>query len=112
MSSADAAAGRGREDGATLPPVRDNKNRILGDRCAVCPTCGFAQRYMIGHSEVGRETCPDCGSRLIVDCPDCGETIASVMQVDCRRCGTRLRPAELFGTPIRRKPEPSADFAN
>jgi hypothetical protein len=30
------------------------------------------------------------------------------MQVDCRVCGTSLRPAELFGTPIRRKAEPSA----
>ena len=28
------------------------------------------------------------------------------MQVDCRACGTPLRDPELFGVPIRRKPEP------
>ncbi len=92
--------------------MRDRKNRILGDRCAICPTCGFGRRYMLGHSDLEHEACPDCGTALIVDCPACGETIASVMQVDCRHCGTRLRPAELFGSAIRRKAEPSAGFSN
>ena len=44
---------------------------------------------------------------LVVECPACGETIESVMQVDCRACGTPLSPAELFGTTIRRKAEPA-----
>jgi predicted amidophosphoribosyltransferase len=92
--------------------MRDNKNRILGDRCAICPTCGFAQRYMEGHSEVREPACPDCGSDLLVGCSACGETIASVMQVNCRACGEPLRAPELFGGPIRRKPEPSRDFSN
>ena len=86
--------------------MRDRKNRILGDRCAVCPRCGFARRYLLDHTLPPDEPCPDCGAALLVDCPSCGETIASVMQVDCRRCGTPLRPGELFGSVIRRKPEP------
>jgi len=45
---------------------------------------------------------------MVVACTACGETIESVMQVDCRACGAPLRPAELFGTVIRRKAEPPA----
>jgi hypothetical protein len=45
---------------------------------------------------------------MVVACEACGETIESVMQVDCRACGAALRPAELFGTVIRRKAEPAA----
>lgn len=61
---------------------------------------------MLEHAFAAGESCPDCGTVLLVDCPACGETIASVMQVDCRRCGEPLRAAELFGSVIRRKPEP------
>jgi len=59
-------------------------------------------------AESGKNCCPDCGAELVVACPACGETIESVMQVDCRACGTPLRPAELFGTVIRRKAEPAS----
>jgi hypothetical protein len=88
-------------------PRDPRKNRILGDRCAICPRCGFGRRYLTGVTEPASEACPDCGATLIVACPDCGETIESVMQVDCRACGTPLRPGELFGATIRRKPEPA-----
>jgi hypothetical protein len=89
--------------------ARDSrKSRILGDRCAVCPRCGFGRRYLSGVTMPESDACPDCGATLIVACPECGETIESVMQVSCRACGTELRPAELFGVPIRRKAEPAA----
>ena len=53
-----------------------------------------------------RRAVPRLRRELVVECPACAETIESVMQVDCRACGTPLRPAELFGTTIRRKAEP------
>jgi hypothetical protein len=87
-------------------PRDPRKNRILGDRCAICPRCGYGRRYLIGITAPGDEPCPDCGAQLVVECPACAETIESVMQVECRACGTPLRPAELFGTTIRRKAEP------
>ncbi len=87
--------------------ARDSrKSRILGDRCAICPRCGFGRRYLVGVTDVDDPACPDCGTHLVVDCRACGETIESVMQVECRACGAPLRPAELFGGPIRRKAEP------
>ncbi|HEU0194634.1 MAG TPA: hypothetical protein VFQ71_10575, partial [Gaiellales bacterium] len=42
---------------------------------------------------------------VITACPDCGEPIASLMALTCRGCGRQLRPSELFGVEIRRKPE-------
>jgi len=89
-------------------PRDPRKNRILGDRCAICPRCGYGRRYLVGVTVPAHERCPDCGAELVVACPACGETIESVMQVDCRACGTPLRPAELFGTVIRRKAEPAS----
>ena len=84
----------------------DRKNRILGDATVVCPRCGFARRYLVGTSTVDDEACPDCGTPLVKECRACGEPLESAMQVDCRACGAPLRDAELFGVPIRRKPEP------
>jgi predicted amidophosphoribosyltransferase len=49
--------------------------------------------------------CPDCGGRVITECPGCGAGIASMMALTCAGCGEELRPAQLFGTEIRRKPE-------
>ena len=89
-------------------PRDPRKNRILGDRCAICPRCGYAQRYLVGVTTPAGAVCPDCGSVLLVACGACGETIESAMQVSCRACGEPLRAAELFGTTIRRKAEPMA----
>jgi hypothetical protein len=84
----------------------DRKNRILGDATVLCPRCGFAQRYLVGTTVIEAAACPDCGTRLIAECPACHERIESAMQVSCRACGQQLREGELFGVPIRRKPEP------
>ena len=89
-------------------PRDPRKNRILGDRCAICPRCGYGRRYLVGVTMPADEACPDCGTILVVECPACAETIESVMQVDCRACGEPLRPPELFGVAIRRKAEPPA----
>jgi len=49
--------------------------------------------------------CPDCGGEVITACPGCGAGIRSLMALTCADCGRELRPAELFGVEIRRKPE-------
>jgi hypothetical protein len=35
-------------------------------------------------------------------CPACNAPFASAFAVECEGCGEKLRPAELFGTKIRR----------
>ena len=82
-----------------------DRNRELGDRCAFCLGCGWGRRFMTGGAGSIPETCPDCGGRVITACPQCGEPIGSLMALTCRACGEQLRPGELFGTAIRRKPE-------
>lgn len=84
----------------------DRKNRILGDATVLCPRCGFVQRYLMGTTTVEAAACPDCGTTLLHECPACHAPLESAMQVDCRACGEPLRDGELFGVPIRRKPEP------
>jgi predicted amidophosphoribosyltransferase len=49
--------------------------------------------------------CPDCGGEVITACRRCGAGIASLMALTCAECGAELRPAQLFGVDIRRKPE-------
>lgn len=90
-----------------MSTARERKNTILGDRCAFCPSCGWARRYLLTYSEPPEGPCPDCGTELVVECPDCGEPPESYAQVACRHCGTALRPAEAFGSPIRRRAEPA-----
>jgi hypothetical protein len=82
-----------------------DRSRELGDCCGFCLGCGWGRRFMTGSAAALPETCPDCGGRVITACPDCGEPIGSLMALTCRSCGAELRPAELFGTAIRRKPE-------
>jgi hypothetical protein len=57
------------------------------------------------------ESCPDCGAALLVHCPACGHSIHSLMALTCAGCGAVLREPELFGRPIRRKPERHASSA-
>jgi predicted amidophosphoribosyltransferase len=77
----------------------------LGDACAFCTTCGWGRRYMLPDASGVPETCPDCGGRVLVECPACGDPIRSLMALTCAGCGHELRGDELFGRPIRRKPE-------
>jgi predicted RNA-binding Zn-ribbon protein involved in translation (DUF1610 family) len=87
-------------------PRDPRKSLLLGDRCAICPACGHARRYLEGVSAPEHEDCPDCGAPMLTRCGACDAAIESAMQVDCRACGAPLRAAELFGSEIRRKPEP------
>jgi hypothetical protein len=57
------------------------------------------------HADAVPAVCPDCGGEVITACRSCGAGIASLMALTCTECGTELRPAQLFGVDIRRKPE-------
>jgi predicted RNA-binding Zn-ribbon protein involved in translation (DUF1610 family) len=57
------------------------------------------------HADAVPAVCPDCGGEVITACRSCGAGIASLMALTCAECGTELRPAQLFGVDIRRKPE-------
>jgi predicted RNA-binding Zn-ribbon protein involved in translation (DUF1610 family) len=80
----------------------------LGDRCAFCLSCGWGRRYMAPDHAGVPDTCPDCGGAVLSHCPGCGHDIRSLMALTCEGCGHELRGPELFGRPIRRKPEKHA----
>jgi hypothetical protein len=77
----------------------------LGDACAFCTGCGWGRRYMLPDASGVPAACPDCGGGVLAACPDCGTPIRSLMALTCSSCAAELRPPELFGRPIRRKPE-------
>ena len=84
----------------------------LGNRAAFCAGCGWGRRFLAGVPVDLPDSCPDCGQPVIAACPGCGEGITSLMQITCSGCGEELRDAELFGRPIRRKPERHAGIAD
>ena len=84
----------------------------LGNRAAFCAGCGWGRRFLAGVPVDLPDSCPDCGQPVIAACPSCGEGITSLMQITCSGCGEELRDAELFGRPIRRKPERHAGIAD
>ena len=83
----------------------------LGNRAAFCTGCGWGRRFHAGLPVDLPERCPDCGASVLAGCPACGEAITSLMQITCAGCGEALRAAELFGGPIRRRPERHAQPA-
>jgi len=83
----------------------------LGDRAAFCAGCGWGRRFLGDDTTVVPAACPDCGGRVLAACPACEAPIRSLMAVTCASCGSALRAPELFGRPIRRKPERHAQQA-
>lgn len=85
--------------------MEHDRSRELGDCCGFCLRCGWGRRFMTGNRATMPQTCPDCGGEVISACPACGREIRSLMALSCAGCGHELRPDELFGGAIRRKPE-------
>jgi hypothetical protein len=82
--------------------LREERRKTLGDWVAFCLNCGFAQRYFDeSESELPQE-CPQCAGEMRSRCPECKARFSSVFAVRCEACGAELRPAEAFGTAIRR----------
>jgi predicted nucleic acid-binding Zn ribbon protein len=71
--------------------LREERRKTLGDWVAVCLGCGHAQRFFDEWADELRTACPACGARF-----------KSAFAVECEECGAELRPAELFGGPIRK----------
>lgn len=89
---------------ARKPPdwLIEERRNTLGHWSAFCVSCGYAQRYFEALEHELPKACPQCGADVLSRCPSCNARFASAFAVDCESCGRRLRPAELFGTQIRR----------
>ncbi|HEU5279889.1 MAG TPA: hypothetical protein VFU26_13435 [Gaiellaceae bacterium] len=82
--------------------IQEERRRTLGDWVAFCPSCGHVARYFEAHEAERPTVCPQCSATLVARCPGCDARLPSAFQVECEECGIRLRPNDLFGTPIRR----------
>jgi hypothetical protein len=83
--------------------LKEERRKTLGDWVAVCLGCGFAVRYVDEREGELPSACPQCAGELRARCPSCGARFSSAFAVECEACGGELRPAELFGTPIRKQ---------
>ena len=84
--------------------LREERRKVLGDWVAFCLGCGAARRWFEEFEAEVPATCPQCGGELLRRCRACGAAFSSVAVVDCEECGEPVRPNELFGSKIRRKP--------
>ncbi|MFN2472008.1 MAG: hypothetical protein ABR583_13680 [Gaiellaceae bacterium] len=82
--------------------LREERRKTLGDWVAFCLRCGFAQRYFDASESELPTACPQCGGQVRSRCPSCDARFSSVFAVACEACGAELRPAEQFGTAIRK----------
>ena len=80
-----------------------DRSRELGDCCGFCLQCGWGRRFMAGGAAAVPSECPDCGGVVITDPPQVVPDVGHALT--CAGCRAELRPASLFGTDIRRKPE-------
>ena len=83
--------------------LREERRKVLGDWAAFCLTCGAAQRWFEKSEADVPAECAQCGGQMLKRCPSCDEPFSSMFAVDCEACGAQLRPAELFGTRIKRR---------
>jgi ribosomal protein S27E len=82
--------------------LREERRKTLGDWVAFCLGCGHAQRYFAESEADLPAACPTCGGEMRRRCPACGARFSSVFAVRCEECSGVLRPAEQFGTSIRK----------
>ena len=82
--------------------IQEERRQALGDWVAFCLRCGFTLRFFEANEAEIPAGCPQCDGLLRHRCPACGALIASAFAVECKECDTALRPAELFGSPIRK----------
>jgi predicted RNA-binding Zn-ribbon protein involved in translation (DUF1610 family) len=82
--------------------IQEERRKTLGDWVAFCLACGHTQRYFLEDEDALSSACPQCGGELRHRCPACDAPIPSAFAVACEECGEAIRPAELFGTQIRK----------
>jgi predicted nucleic acid-binding Zn ribbon protein len=82
--------------------IQEERRKTLGDWVAFCVACGYTQRYFEEFAAEVPTACPQCGGEVVRRCGACDAPVASAFAVECEECGAPLRPAALFGSPIRR----------
>ena len=82
--------------------IQEERRAALGDWVAFCLRCGFTLRFFEEGEGRIPGACPQCEGPLRHRCPVCGALIASAFAVECEECDAPLRPAELFGSRIRK----------
>jgi hypothetical protein len=83
--------------------LRQERRKVLGDWAAFCLSCGSVRRWFEEFEREVPEECEQCRGRLLRRCPACNAPFSSAFAVECELCGAELRPAELFGTRIRKR---------
>jgi hypothetical protein len=82
--------------------IQEERRKTLGDWVAFCVGCGFTVRFFEELEEELPSACPQCSGELRHRCEACDALIPSAFAVECEECEAPLRPAELFGTAIRK----------
>ena len=82
--------------------IQEERRKTLGDWVAFCVGCGFTLRYFEESENEVATLCPGCSGEMRRRCPACGARFPSAFLVECEECGAPVRPAELFGGPIRK----------
>jgi DNA-directed RNA polymerase subunit RPC12/RpoP len=82
--------------------LQEERRKVLGDWAAFCVQCGAVRRWFEELEADLPVECPQCGGEILRRCRACNQPFSSAFAVDCEACGAPLRPAELFGTRIRR----------
>jgi hypothetical protein len=82
--------------------IQEERRKTLGDWVAFCVACGFTVRFFTDSEADLPAECPQCRGELRHRCPSCNALIASAFAVECEECDAALRPAELFGSRIRK----------
>jgi hypothetical protein len=83
--------------------LREERRKVLGDWAAFCLDCGAAWRWFEQFEADVPEACPECGGDVLRRCRSCKAPFSSAFAVECEECRAPLRPAELFGTRIRKR---------
>jgi len=83
--------------------LREERRKVLGDWAAFCLSCGAAWRWFEKFEAEVPAKCPQCGGEVLRRCGACNAPFSSAFAVECEECGSPLRPAELFGTRIRKR---------
>jgi predicted RNA-binding Zn-ribbon protein involved in translation (DUF1610 family) len=83
--------------------LREERRKVLGDWAAFCLDCGAAWRWFAESENEVLNACPQCGGEVLRRCRMCNAPFSSAFAVECEECGAALRPAELFGTAIRKR---------
>jgi hypothetical protein len=82
--------------------IQEERRKTLGDWVAFCVDCGYTVRFFEEFEGELPVECPQCGGEVRRRCPRCTALIPSAFAVECEACESPLRPAELFGSRIRK----------